>query len=165
MEDKETTTISSSDGWLSNRNYFQLHQGTSWCKETWHSSIKYELNYQWDRGNIDNRYPVCFTMEYLPKNKAKDEFCFLERCSLLCWILSICHLFLAALHFFINKILGQIVFSSHMCLTKLKSKRNFKIACSILVTSSLAACRYTCMALKGILIKTICRVDLSSCPI
>ena len=36
------------------------------------------------------------------------------------------------------------------------------LACSILITSLLAACRY--MTLEGILIKAICHVDLSSCP-
>ena len=36
------------------------------------------------------------------------------------------------------------------------------LACSILISSVLAACRY--MTLEGILIKAICHVDLSSCP-
>ena len=67
--------------------------------EIWNSSIKYELNCQWDRANIDDRYSVCITVEYLSKNRAKDDFCFLERCSLLCWILSIRPLLLAVLHF------------------------------------------------------------------
>ena len=73
MEDVDTTSISSSNGWRSNRNYFQLHQGTAWYKEIWNSSIQYELNCQWNRANIDNRHSVCITVEYFPKNKAKDD--------------------------------------------------------------------------------------------
>ena len=92
--------FSSRDGWRSNHNYFQLRPGTSWYKEIRNSSIKYELNCQWNRANIDNWYSVCITMEYLPKNRAKvDDLCFLERCSLLCWILSIWPLLLVALQF------------------------------------------------------------------
>ena len=31
------------------------------------SSVKYELNCQWDRANIEDRLSVCITLEYLPK--------------------------------------------------------------------------------------------------
>ena len=84
-----------------NYMYFQLRQGTSWYKGIWNSNIKYELNCQWDRANIGNQYSVSIMTEYLLKNRAKDDVCFLECCSLLCWIpvLSIRPSLFAALHF------------------------------------------------------------------
>ena len=64
-----------------------------------HASIKYKLNCQWDRANIDDWYSVCLTVEYLPRNRVKNNLCFLEHFFLLCWILSIRPSLLAALHF------------------------------------------------------------------
>ena len=122
MEDEETT-ISSSNGWWSNRNYFQLHQGRSWYKEIWNSSIKYELNCQWYHPNTDDRYSVCITVEYLPKIE--------QRTIIVSWnvVLSSAEYFRYNPHFLLQ-------FTSGLW------------ACSILVTALdlLAACRY--MALK-----------------
>ena len=87
MEDEETSSISCSDGWRSNRKYFQLRRAWDW------------ISYQRDGANIEDRPSVYITVEYLPKNRAKDDLCFLERCSLLCWILSIQPSLLAALRF------------------------------------------------------------------
>ena len=65
MEDEETTFISSMGD--------EAIAITSSCVKgyldikKWNSSIKYELNCQWDGANIDNRYSVCILVEYLPK--------------------------------------------------------------------------------------------------
>ena len=67
MEDKEMTFISSSNGWRTNRNYFQLCQG-NFIKGNMHTSMKDELNCQWHRTNID-RYPVCITVELILTKK------------------------------------------------------------------------------------------------
>ena len=98
MEDEKTSSISSSNGWQRNCNYFHFCQATSWYREIRNLSIKYKLNCQWHCVNIDDWYSVCITMEYLPKNRAKDDHRFLERC-LLCCILSIWSSLLAPLHF------------------------------------------------------------------
>ena len=58
----------------------------------------------WDSAHIDDRYPVCITMDYLPNNRAKGDLCFLERCSLLCWIISMHPSLLAAFHFGIKSL-------------------------------------------------------------
>ena len=73
MEDRKMISVSSSDGWQSNRQLLQLCQGNIVCKEIWNPSIKDELKCQWYRANIDDRYPVLITVEYLPKNRAKND--------------------------------------------------------------------------------------------
>lgn len=105
-------------------------------KEIWELRIKGELNCQWDGPNNDDWYPLYIKVKYLPRNKAKDDLCVLEHCSLHCWIVSICPCFL-------------LCFISALW------------ACSILATSPLAAT----MALEGILRKTICHIDLLSCVV
>ena len=99
-EDEETTTISSSNGWWCNPNYFQLCQETSWYNEIWNSSIKYELNCQWDRVNIDDRYSVCIMVNTCQKIEQRTiNVSWNVEHSFFCWILLIWPSLLAALHF------------------------------------------------------------------
>ena len=100
MEDEETTSISSSDGWQSNGTYFQLRQGTSWHEEMW-NSCKHQIRTELPMGPCQHWQSI-FCLHHggiLAKNRAKDDLCFLERCSFPCWILSIQPSLLAALYF------------------------------------------------------------------
>ena len=83
MEDREMTSTAMGDKVIA-CNYFQLCQGNFAYKEIWNPSNKDEPDCQWHHANIDEQYPVFITEEYLPTNRAKDELCFLERCSLFC---------------------------------------------------------------------------------
>ena len=124
MEDKEATFISSSNGWQSNRNYFPLRQGTSWYKEIL-NSCKHQIRIELPMGPWEHWWLIfCLTSWLNTCQKIAQRMIFAS------W-----NVVLSSAEFF--------RYDPHFLLRFTSGLR----ACSILITSLLAVCRY--IALEG----------------
>ena len=137
IEGEETTSISTSDGWRSNRNYFQLRYEISWYKEIY-MELKRQIRTELPMGPCQH-WRSTFCLHHggiLAKNRANDDLCFLERCSLLYWILSLQPSLLTALHFRI----ASLLYARHLSVGCMHAQKDFSIDILVPATIEHSTC-------------------------